>query len=83
MNKITEIFDKFSKIRSRHLFNKVTEYGRGRIEGRMLSNRSVEEAKTVIMRETIACNFDFLKGLNETLNKELAKKAYKSIGEVK
>ena len=71
------VIDKHFIQKSNHHFHRVSEYGRGRIEGRMLNqNKDISEIKEVIVKETKAYNFDFLKGLNETLNKDLAKKAY-------
>ena len=81
MGKITTIIDNFLLPNNCHFFHKVSEYGRGRIAGKALNNKDVQEAKDVIMHETLACNFDFLRGLNETLNKDLAKKAYGLIGQ--
>ena len=76
MKIIETIIDKLFLHKKHHYFHAISEYGRGRIAGKALNKRDAEEAKEVIVRETLCCNFDFLKGLNETLNKDLAKKAY-------
>ena len=76
MKIISTIIDKLFIHKNHHHFHTISEYGRGRIAGKALNKKDAEEAKEVIVRETLCCNFDFLKGLNETLNKDLAKKAY-------
>lgn len=77
--KINTVIDKFFKPKKLNNFQKNTEYERGLQLGQALNNRNIDEAREVIMRETICGNFDCLKGLNKALSRDLAKKAYKML----
>lgn len=71
------IIDKHFLQKSNQYLHKIFEYGRGRVEGRLLNkNQNINEIKEIIVKETNASNLDFLKGLNETLNRDLAERAY-------
>ena len=42
--------------------------------------RGVSECSEIVLRETLALNFDFLNGFNKILGKDMAKKVYSNIG---
>jgi hypothetical protein len=59
--------------------DRMIQHQRGLFAG-MDAKRSVDECREIIIRETLAGNFDYLKGFNQAIGKDMAKKAYSSIG---
>jgi len=58
--------------------DRMIQHQRGLFAG-MDARRSVDECREIILRETLAGNFDYLKGFNQAIGKDMAKKAYSSI----
>ena len=59
---------------------KKLEHQRGLFAGLDAKKRGVDECREIIIRETLAGNFDYVKGFNEAIGKDMAKKAYSTIG---
>ena len=59
------------------------EHQRGLFAGMDAKLRGAAECKEIIIRETLSGNFDYLKGFNQAIGKDMAKKAYSLIGKVK
>jgi len=55
------------------------ELNRGMMAGLDAKIRGVDECREIIIRETLRGNFDFIKGFNQIIGKDMAKKAYNSI----
>ena len=62
--------------------DRMLEHQRGLFAGIDAKAKGLEECKEVIIRETLAGNFDYLKGFNQAIGKDMAKKAYASIAKV-
>ena len=60
--------------------DRMIEHQRGLFAGIDAKNKGVDECREIIIRETLACNFDYLKGFNQAIGKDMAQKAYSSIG---
>jgi len=81
----TDIIDKFTSRIFRFnkhkpsKMDKVLEHSRGMFAGLEAKEKGVDECRKVIIRETLAGNFDYLRGFNQVIGKDLAKKAYSSI----
>ena len=58
---------------------KMLELNRGKMAGLDAKKRGIDECREIIIRETLSGNFDFVKGFNEIIGKDMAKKAYDSI----
>ena len=58
---------------------KMLELNRGKMAGLDAKKRGIEECREIIIRETLSGNFDFVKGFNEIIGNDMAKKAYDSI----
>ena len=58
---------------------KMLELNRGMMAGLDAKIRGVDECREIIIRETLSGNFDFIKGFNKVIGKDMAKKAYNSI----
>ena len=58
---------------------KMLELNRGMMAGLDAKVRGVDECREIIIRETLSGNFDFIKGFNQIIGKDMAKKAYNSI----
>ena len=58
---------------------KMLELNRGMMAGLDAKVRGVDECREIIIRETLSGNFDFIKGFNQVIGKDMAKKAYNSI----
>ena len=59
---------------------KMLELNRGMMAGLDAKTRGVDECREIIIRETLSGNFDFIKGFNKIIGRDMAKKAYNSIG---
>lgn len=59
--------------------DRMIQHQRGVFAGMDAVKRGVDECREVIIRETLAGNFDYLKGFNQAIGKDMAKKAYSSI----
>ena len=59
--------------------DKLLELNRGMMAGLDAKERGVDECREIIIRETLSGNFDFIKGFNKIIGKDMAKKAYNSI----
>ena len=59
--------------------DKLVEFNRGMMAGLDAKVRGVDECKEIIIRETLSGNFDFIKGFNKIIGRDMAKKAYNSI----
>ena len=60
--------------------DRILEQNRGMLAALDAKKRGVDECSEIVLRETLALNFDFLKGFNQILGKDMAKKAYSNIG---
>ena len=58
---------------------RMIQHRRGLFAGIEAKTRSIDECREIIMRETLAGNFDYVKGFNQAIGKDMAKKAYESI----
>lgn len=59
---------------------RMLEKQRGMFAGMDAKNQSVDVCKEIIIRETIAGHFDYLKGFLDAIGKDMSKKAYSTIG---
>ena len=60
--------------------DRILEQNRGMMAAIDAKKRGVSECSEIVLRETLALNFDFLKGFNKILGKDMAKKVYSNIG---
>ena len=60
--------------------DRMLEQSRGMMAALDAKKLGIDECSDILLRETLALNFDFLKGFNQVLGKDMAKKAYSNIG---
>ena len=81
IDKAKEIFRPKINIHTMSAEDRMIEHQRGLFAGIDAKTRGIEECREVIIRETLAGNFDYLKGFNQAIGEDMAKKAYSSIVE--
>lgn len=76
MDKVNEVIRPRINIKTLSKEDKMLEHQRGLFAGMDAVKRGVDECSEIIIRETLAGNFDYLKGFNQAIGKDMAKKAY-------
>ena len=80
----TKILSNMKGMYKRHMALSAEEHmlerQRGIFAGMDAKNQGADVCKEIIIRETLAGHFDYLKGFLETIGKDMSKKAYSTIG---
>ena len=79
LSTVKDVFRPKVNIHTLSAEDRMIEHQRGLFAGIDALNRGVDECREIIIRETLAGNFDYLKGFNQAIGKDMAKKAYASI----